>query len=73
MIYLASDWHLLVLILGALAVVFLVVAGACAIVNRVAGRRVLRPWVWGGLVAASWLILAMAYHFVMVYRMSAVG
>jgi hypothetical protein len=70
-IYVANGWQALVLILGALAVVFLVAAGVCALFNLVAGRRVLRPWLWGGLVAISWLAFVVAYHFVTLYRLKA--
>ena len=72
-VYVANEWHLLALIAGAFALVFLVVAGACAVVNLIARRRVLRPWAWGGMVTATWFVLAVAYHFVMVYGMRPVG
>ena len=70
-VYLANEWYLLALIIGAFAIVFLTVAGACSVVNLIAGRRRLRPWVWGGLVAASWLAFIVAYHFVTLYRLRA--
>jgi uncharacterized RDD family membrane protein YckC len=72
-LYVANELHLLVLVVGAIAVVLFVVAGLAALVNLVAGRRLLRPWLWGTLAAACWFAMAVAYHFVMVYRMRAQG
>ena len=51
------------LIVGALAVVLILVVSCCSALNVLTRRRILNGWLWGGAV----VVLLVFYHLVSVY------
>lgn len=70
--YVAAVWQIVTYLAGPFALVFVLAAGLSVVVNKIARERVLNPWLWGGLAMVCLVLLMVAYHFVMLYRLRGV-